>query len=152
MRVVLIFALVITVILCFQHESSAEEFGPLEIHYINVGQGGSTMIIGPDGTSVLYDFGNIGRGKAVVEYLKDNLGFDPGRDQIDFTFVSHRDADHYGGFEEIRSAGYDVLIANFDSGSDKRATPRMAKVWLTPASTTTAGDVRPVPVNPWACI
>lgn len=27
----------------------------LEIHYINVGQGGSTLIIGPDGTTILYD-------------------------------------------------------------------------------------------------
>lgn len=147
MSAIRILAYVIVVVLCCQSEIVAQDIGPLEIHYINVGQGGSTMIIGPDGTSVLYDFGNIGRGKAVVEYLKDNLGFDPDRDPIDFTIVSHRDTDHYGGFVEIKDAGFDVLIANFDSGSDKRATPRMKKVWLTPASKTTAGAVRSVPVG-----
>lgn len=32
----------------------------LEIPYINTGKGGSTLIIGPNGTRILYDFGNVG--------------------------------------------------------------------------------------------
>jgi beta-lactamase superfamily II metal-dependent hydrolase len=32
----------------------------LEIHYINVGQGDSTLIVGPTGTTILIDAGNSG--------------------------------------------------------------------------------------------
>lgn len=124
-----------------------EASGLLEIHYINIGQGGSTLIIGPDGTLVLYDFGNVGRGTAIADYLKKVVKLDSDEDKIDFTFVSHRDADHYGGFVDVTESGYDVLVANFDSGSDKRATNHMSRAWLDPASNTTAGTVLAVPVG-----
>ena len=40
--------------------------GLLEIHYINVQQGGSTLIIGPNGTTILMDAGNNGKGTSEV--------------------------------------------------------------------------------------
>ena len=120
--------------------------GNLEIHYINVGQGGATLIIGPDGTRLLFDFGNVGRGGAIVRYLRDIVKLSP-EDGIHFAIVSHRDVDHYGGYGDVREAGYDVLSANFDSGSTKPSTPLMSSVWLDPASTTTAGAVRPIPLG-----
>jgi len=125
------------------------EFTPsrlLEIHYINVGQGGGTLIIGPDGTRLLFDFGNIGRGAAIVEYLRNVVGLAP-EDGIHFAIVSHRDVDHYGGYGDVIEAGYDVLTANFDSGSPKPATAQMDRVWLDPAANTTAGAVRAIPVG-----
>ena len=38
----------------------------LEIHYINVQQGQCTLIIGPDGTTILYDGGNEDKGGEVL--------------------------------------------------------------------------------------
>lgn len=119
--------------------------GKLEIHYINVGQGGGTLIVGPDGTRILYDFGNVGAGRAIASYLA-RLGVTP-EDGVDYAIVSHRDKDHYGGYGEVITAGYDVTIANFDSGSDKAASRTMHKLWLNPAADTTAGPVQPIPVG-----
>jgi beta-lactamase superfamily II metal-dependent hydrolase len=116
----------------------------LEIHYINVGQGGSTLIVGPDGTKILYDFGNVGGDRDIVPYLK-SIGIMPG-DPIDYTIVSHRDQDHYYGFRDVIDAGYDVTVANFDSGSTKNTTT-IRRQWLTPARRTTAEAVQPIPVG-----
>ena len=43
----------------------------LEIHYINVSWGGSVLVKGPNGTTVLLEAGNTGRGTSrVVPYLQ----------------------------------------------------------------------------------
>ncbi len=116
--------------------------GLLEIHYINVGQGGSTLIIGPNGTRILYDFGNVSGNRDIVPYLRSIIG----SSAIDYTFVSHRDADHYMGYKEVIEAGYDVTIANYDPGSPKTSS-KIRERWLKPAEATTAGAVRPIPVG-----
>ena len=119
--------------------------GQLEIHYINVGQGGSVLIIGPNGTRILYDFGKVRGGRDIVPYLRDKVGLAPQRG-IHFTMVSHRDTDHYVGYREVIEAGYDVLVANYGPGSPKTSA-KIRKQWLDPADSTTAGAVRPVPVG-----
>lgn len=120
--------------------------GLLEIHYINVGQGGSTLIIGPDGTRILYDFGNTGSDKDIVWYLRSQLKLDPA-EGLHYTVVSHRDKDHYAGYRGVIQAGYEVLNANYGSGSRKRASKFMKKRWLDPAKGTQAGEARPIPVG-----
>lgn len=119
--------------------------GKLEIHYINVGQGGSTLIVGPDGTRILYDFGAFDGRRDIVPYLRDAVKLDPS-DGIHYAVVSHRDSDHYKGYRAVVEAGYDVLVANYDSGS-----PKLAKTirshWLNPAKKTKAGAVLPAPVR-----
>ncbi|MHC4392307.1 MAG: ComEC/Rec2 family competence protein [Planctomycetota bacterium] len=95
-----------------------EPSGELEIHYINVSQGGSTLVIGPDGTSVLLDMGKRGKGNAaIVPYLM-SIGLDP-EDGIDFALAGNLDADHIGGFPEITAAGYDIEQGNWFNGSTK---------------------------------
>jgi len=43
----------------------------LEIHYINVGWGSSVLVRGPNGTTVLIEAGNTGKGTSrVVPYLQ----------------------------------------------------------------------------------
>ena len=75
----------------------------LEIHHINIGQGDSTLILGPEDTSgdrviVLMDSGdrgaggNLDGGLVVGQYLA-NLGIN----EIDFFIASHYDSDHIGG-------------------------------------------------------
>ena len=49
----------------------------LEIHYINVGWGSSVLVKGPNGTTVLLEAGNTGKGTAeVVPYLQ-SIGLPP---------------------------------------------------------------------------
>jgi beta-lactamase superfamily II metal-dependent hydrolase len=120
--------------------------GKLEIHYINVGQGGSTLIIGPNGTRILYDFGGYPGNKDIVPYLRGVVKLQPS-DGLHYTIVSHRDRDHYMGYKDVTEAGYDVLIANYDSGSPKKPTKTIQEQWLKPAGDTTAGKIKTIPVG-----
>jgi beta-lactamase superfamily II metal-dependent hydrolase len=129
------------------HAGSAWAFTPsgfLEIHYVNVQQGGSTLIIGPDGTTVLMDAGNPGKGIGeVVPYLT-SLGLMPA-DGLDHTLAGHLDTDHVGGFSEVLAAGYDVREANWFNGSTK--TGGAVDAWRAAASLTTAGLPRAIPLG-----
>lgn len=69
--------------------------GLLEIHQINVQQGGSTLIIGPDGTRVLMDGGNNGDGSTIVSYMQ-SLG-------ITTSFSHQADRDPLGPRNQSRS-------------------------------------------------
>ena len=121
--------------------------GKLEIHYINVGQGGSTLIIGPNGTRILYDFGAVSGAQDIVPYLNDTLDLAP-QQGLHYTFVSHRDKDHYFGYSEVVKAGYDVRVANYAPDSTKVVSSMMRKNWLDPAKKlTTAGAVKEPPVG-----
>ena len=94
--------------------------GLLELHYINVQQRGSTLVIGPDGTTILMDAGNNGKGRSeVVPYLM-SIDLLP-EDGLDYTIASHLDADHIAGFDEMvgHPEGYDVGFKNYFNGSDK---------------------------------
>ena len=122
-----------------------EPSGRLEIHYINVGQGGCTLIIGPDGTRILYDFGKVRGDRNIVPYLREVIGL-ASEQGIQFTIVSHRDKDHYFGYREVIDAGYDILVANYGPGSPK-TSPMIRRRWLDKAESTTAGAVRPIPVG-----
>jgi beta-lactamase superfamily II metal-dependent hydrolase len=118
----------------------------LEIHYINVGQGGSTLIVGPNGTRILYDFGWKNGDKSIVPYLRDTIKLKP-QEGLHYSIVSHRDSDHYSGYKAVIKAGYDVLVANYGAGSPKSETEAIRRQWLRPAKQTTAGSVRPIPVG-----
>ena len=87
----------------------------LEIHYINVQQGQCTLIIGPDGTTILYDGGEETKGTyEVVPYLQA-LGITTSQ-ALDYMIASHRHTDHYRGLTEVIDYGYDVLNI-YDNGS-----------------------------------
>ncbi|WP_199241173.1 lamin tail domain-containing protein [Halorubrum sp. SS7] len=67
--------------------------GTVEVHYINVGQSVSTLILGPEGETMLVDTGHYNDdGEYVLEYLRRH---DVTR--IDHLVTSHNDADHIGG-------------------------------------------------------
>jgi len=82
-------------ILDFDSESDQ----PLEIHFIDVKQGDSTLMITPNNYVVLVDGGNNGKGHGVAEYIQ-SLGID----EIDLMIATHPDADHIGGLDEIITA------------------------------------------------
>ena len=63
------------------------------MHFINVGQSVSTLIISPTGETMLVDTGHYrDDGEYVLQYLQAH-----GIDRIDHLVVSHNDADHIGG-------------------------------------------------------
>ncbi|MCI0719386.1 MAG: Ig-like domain-containing protein [Acidobacteria bacterium] len=108
----------------------------LQIHYINVGWGGSALVIGPDGTTVLLEAGNTGDGtNEVVPYLQ-SIGILPANG-LDYTIVGHQHCDHLGGLDEVINAGYNVRVRNYYNGSSNTTT--CVTQWNTAASGTTAG-------------
>ena len=67
--------------------------GTLEVHYINVGQSVSTLVVGPEGETMLVDTGHYNDdGEYVLEYLQRQ-----DITRIDHLVTSHNDADHIGG-------------------------------------------------------
>jgi beta-lactamase superfamily II metal-dependent hydrolase len=116
----------------------------LEIHYIDVGWGGSVFIKGPDGTTVLMEAGNTGMGtQYVVPYLK-SIGVQPATG-IDYVIGGHQHCDHIGGLDEVINAGYNVHIKQYYNGSTYSST--CADQWNSAAATTTAGAPVPMPVG-----
>ena len=67
--------------------------GSLEVHFINVGQSASTLIVSPTGETMLIDSGDWrDDGQTVLQYLKAHH-----ISRIDRLVTSHADADHIGG-------------------------------------------------------
>ncbi len=120
-----------------------QTYDDLEIHYINVQQGQCTLIIGPDGTIILYDGGTEEKGTDyVVPYLED-LGITTAT-TIDYMVVSHRHTDHYWGLTEVIEEGYDVDTV-YDCGSNN--TNFIWEDFVDAAETTTAGGLTTMTVG-----
>ncbi len=112
----------------------------LQIHYINVQQGQSTLIIGPNGTTILFDGGYENKGTTeVVPYLQ-SIGI-PVTQTLNYIIASHRDTDHFAGLTEVITYGYDAYHVH-DNGSDK--TNVYVEAFLAAAAGTTAGAVTPL--------
>ncbi|WP_416838782.1 lamin tail domain-containing protein [Haloferax sp. DFSO52] len=67
--------------------------GTLEVHFINVGQSVSTLLIAPNGETMLIDSGDFrDDGEHVLAYLQAH-----DIQRLDYLITSHADADHIGG-------------------------------------------------------
>ncbi|SHG89030.1 ComEC/Rec2 family competence protein [Tepidibacter thalassicus] len=76
----------------------------LTVHFIDVKQGDSTLIISPDNKTMLIDAGDNSQGENIKNYLKKlNIN------KIDVLVGTHPDADHIGGL--------DYIINNFEINS-----------------------------------
>src|SRR5947199_2950735 len=116
----------------------------LEIHYIDVGWGGSVFLKGPDGTTVLLEAGNTGKGtQYVVPYL-ESIGVQPANG-IDYVIGGHQHCDHIGGLDEVIQAGYNVHIKQYYNGSTY--TSSCADGWNAASASTTAGAPVAMPVG-----
>lgn len=74
-----------------------EPTGELEIHHIDVGQADSTLIITPDGETILIDTGDWPQdGQDVIAYLESH-----DIDRIDHLIATHAHADHIGGHAAV---------------------------------------------------
>ena len=89
----------------------------LSVTYLDVGQGDSALIRGPDGFDVLIDGGRVGAGPTVVAYLRN-----ASVDDIDVMLASHNDADHIGGLVDVLEINdipvRQVLYNGYDADTD----------------------------------
>lgn len=106
---------------------------PMEVHFLDVGQGDSTLIT-CDGHAMLIDAGDDTKGTAIQNYLQKQK-----IKKLDYLILTHPDADHIGGapviitkFEignvfvsnfEKDNASYRKLIRALDDKNLKTATP-----------------------------
>lgn len=75
----------------------------LRFHFIDVGQGDSSLIITPKGNTILIDAGDEAHAKKVLSYVREQ-----GIEKLDLVIATHPDADHIGGMDKV--------IKNFDIG------------------------------------
>lgn len=91
----------------------------LFIYHIEVGQGDSTLIVSPEGKTLLVDGGNNGMGNRKVIPLLKVLGIT----SLDYMVATHYDADHIGGFDEVLKYVGNVEGAAYDRGDPEKESP-----------------------------
>jgi competence protein ComEC len=78
--------------------SAAEESAkPLEIYWIDVEGGGATLIVTPEGETVLMDAGYPGNDDRDAKRIEHVLEHEVGRKELDYFITSHYHGDHSGG-------------------------------------------------------
>lgn len=96
-------------------DTNATVDGELQIHHIDVGQADSTLLITPDGETILIDSGDWRQsGQGVIDYLENH-----DIERIDHLVATHAHADHIGGHDEIiehYETEHDGVGAAYDSG------------------------------------
>ena len=100
----------------------------MEIHFVDVGQGDAIYIEFPDGKDMLIDAGDrdSDNTEALINYI-DNYG--SASDGIDYVMLTHVDADHVGGMDNIL-AEYDVKNIYMPNIGTKEADPERG-YWTT---------------------
>lgn len=78
---------------------SEKQKGILQVHFLDVGQGDSALILGPTGEAALIDGGNREDGQAIVNYLKEH-----GVRELSLVISTHPHEDHIGGLKEVLEA------------------------------------------------
>ena len=87
--------------------------GELAVHFIDVGQGDSALVVGPDGTTVLIDGGSAGDGSGMVVPYLNSIGVTG----LAYSIMTHWHTDHYGGMDEVFNAGFLPSVSALDRGN-----------------------------------
>ncbi len=69
--------------------------GTLEVHFLDVGQGSSILILGPEKTALI----DAGERSAAPDILEDLAA--AGVEELDYFFITHPHSDHFGGALDI---------------------------------------------------
>ncbi len=76
-------------------ENETEIFENLTVSFINVSQG-DAIFLKNMGQTMLIDCGNNGKGEIILDYFKKN-----NISKLDYLIITHTDADHIGGCDEV---------------------------------------------------
>ncbi len=91
------------------HQASSQQKSsvpnPLHISVLDVGQGDSTLIVGPTGKTLLIDAGKTGEGVMTVLPDLEALSID----HLNWILATHYDADHIGGIAEVLKGADQIL-------------------------------------------
>ena len=69
----------------------------LVVHFVDVGQGDASIIIFPNGQTMMIDAGPKGAENELVEYIRNNITSGGNNQVIDYLILTHPDTDHSGG-------------------------------------------------------
>ncbi len=101
----------------------------LEVHFIDVGQGDSTLIITPEGKKILVDGGEGNSNKydygknVLLPYLLDRR-----INKIDYLIISHADSDHIGGtFSVLESLKVNKILIGVQPENSNQLTDLIEK-------------------------
>lgn len=128
--------------------------GILQVHFLNVGQADSILVIAPDSQAILIDGGNNDDGPGIVNYLKSQ-----GVKELSAVVATHPHEDHIGGLDTVihsfppkqvymsngpsTTKTYEDFIAEVEASGSKRIrakagvkfdVPGMRGVFLAPNS------------------
>src|SRR5215213_4132789 len=102
--------LVCLFVLTFIFSANSASAQQVKIVHIDVGQGDSTLIVGPSKT-LLFDGGVTGSGTEIRNVL-NSLGLT----SIDYFVAGHYHADHIGAIDEVINGGIALNLASYDRG------------------------------------
>lgn len=89
---------------------------PLQIHFIDVGQGNSILVIAPSGRSMLIDTGEANKATKVANYLQTVLG----KKTVNFLVITHYHSDHLGAYTALlNNQGLVIEQATYDRGGTR---------------------------------
>lgn len=94
-----LFSIIFSLILIFTCSCSNKDIRSnecLTVYFFDVGQADSSLLLFPDGTTVLIDAGNRADGEEIAGFIKNG-----GINTIDYFVCTHPHEDHIGGAEEI---------------------------------------------------
>jgi competence protein ComEC len=85
------------------HPFSTREDTKLRVDFLDVGQGDSALITMPDGTTLLVDGGGnlLDASRRIGETVVSEYLWWRGLNQIDYVLVTHADADHIDGLNDV---------------------------------------------------
>ena len=128
--------------------AAEEEYGPMRVAAIDVGQGDATLVVAPTGEAALIDAGPWGVGASAVREALLSMG----AASLDAMIVTHYHEDHFGGVPEVMAL-LSGKGAVYDRGEPVRdpESPRFPlyessaagrRLALRPGDTLRFGDVR----------
>ncbi|MDD4210854.1 MAG: MBL fold metallo-hydrolase [Clostridia bacterium] len=76
----------------------------LLVHFVDVGQGDSIIIEFPDNKKMIIDAGPSGSATKLLDYIDNNIFENTSNARFDYMILTHSDADHIGGADEVLDA------------------------------------------------
>ena len=113
----------------------------LAIHHIDVGQGDATLVVTPNGSTLLIDAGLNGQGDEVHAFLQAQ-----GHTSLDAFLVTHYDRDHYGGIDEVTALGATVG-AWYERGERDHIPDKITQTQFMEYDAVAVNEIRLMPGN-----